>query len=150
MEKVVSVASVCPLKHLALQDQSFHPFPLCLFKRVSLDFLHIMSLGCTKYWQSFIISSKSLLRALVFILIQLIIINLLWYIQMNVIANFKDIFAHKTLQFIITLSPLMAQKIYRARATLNPCYQVLDGQDGITTQASIQIHTVENLLTDKE
>lgn len=122
MEKRVPVASVCPQKCLVLQDLSFLPFLLCLFKKVSLDFLHIMSLGFTKYWQSFIISSKSLLRALVFIVIQLIIINLLWCIQVDETANFKDSLVQKTIQFIIILSPLRAQKMVFAQGTLSRHY----------------------------
>jgi len=54
-----------------------------------------MSLGYTKYWQSFIVSSKSLLRALVFIVIQLIIINLLWSIQVDETANFRQLNSEK-------------------------------------------------------
>lgn len=150
MEKSVPVASVCPQKCLVLQDLSFLPFLLCLFKRVSLDFLHIMSLGFTKYWQSFIISSKSLLRALVFIVIQLIIINLLWYIQVDETANFKDSLVQKTIQFIIILSPLRAQKMFCAQGTLSRHYQIHDGQDGITNQSSIQFHIIDNLFTRKE
>lgn len=51
------------------------PFPHGLFKKVSLNFLHVVLLGCTKYWQCFIISNKSLLCALVFIVLPLIIVN---------------------------------------------------------------------------
>lgn len=51
------------------------PSPHGLFKKVSLNFLHVVLLGCTKYWQCFIISSKSLLCALVFIVLPLIIVN---------------------------------------------------------------------------
>lgn len=116
------MASVCPQKCLVLQDLSFLLFLLCLFKKVSLDFLHIMSLGFTKYWQSFIISSKSLLRALVFIVIQLIIINLVWYIQVDETANFKDSLVQKTIQFIIILSLLRAQKMFFAQSTLSSHY----------------------------
>lgn len=150
MEKRVPVASVCPQKCLVLQDLSFLPFLLCLFKKVSLDFLHIMSLGFTKYWQSFIISSKSLLRALVFIVIQLIIINLLWCIQVDETANFKDSLVQKTIQFIIILSPLRAQKMVFAQGTLSRHYQIHDGQDGIANQSNIQFHIIDNLFTRQQ